>query len=149
MANPPRRMGGGQMSDLWYWRSNDRVRGPLVTEELEAVVLNQRLGDSDSVRLDGSDEWIPAADIRRMFLQSSSASPAETAAKLLQTAAARRLQGSAATGSSGAAGGLRRLTGAAGELISNAVELVTKALRASVGWLGRQGRLIVTAVGGM
>jgi hypothetical protein len=141
-------MGGGQMSELWYWRSNDRVRGPLVTEELEAVVLNQRLGDSDSVRLDGSDEWIPAPEIRRMFLQSSSASPAETAAKLLETAAARRLQASGGNAGSDGSGLLRRTAGAAGELAAHAVEMVIKSLQAATGWLGRRGRLIVTAVGG-
>jgi len=138
------------MSDLWYWKSNDRIRGPLVTEELEAIVLNQRLADADSVRLDGSDEWIPAADIRRMFLQSSAASPAETAAKLLETAAARRLKGStAASETAGLGGFFGRLTGAAGELAVSLVELVGRCFHASTAWLGRRGRLIVTAIAGV
>ena len=137
------------MSDLWYWRSNDRVRGPLVTEELEAVVLNQRLADSDSVRLDGTDEWLPAAEIRRMFLQSS-ASPSETAAKLLETAAARRLKGAAgASGSTGLGGFFGKLTGTAGELVASLMDFVTRCFQACTAWLGRRGRVIVTAIAGV
>jgi hypothetical protein len=138
------------MTELWYWRTNERVRGPLVTEELEAVVLNHRLADSDFVRLDGSDEWISAAEIRRMFLKSSGDSPAETAAKLLETAAARRLKGTADTQKSTALGGLLgRLADAVGNLAGSIAEPVTRGFQACTSWLGRRGRLIVTAVAGV
>lgn len=137
------------MSDLWYWRSNDRLRGPLVTEELEAIVLNQRLADSDSVRLDGTEEWISAADIRRMFLQSTG-SPAETAARLLETAAARRLQATASTqGPTGAGGFVGRLSGLLGDLATSFAELVSRGFHASTAWLGLRGRLLVTAIAGL
>jgi len=135
------------MSDLWYWRSNDRIRGPLVTEELEALVLKQRLADSDAVRLDGADEWLPAAEIRKLFLHSASDSPAETAARLLETAASRRLQSTSSAAKPARLSGVIEwmsdvFSGLAGGIVQFAVWL----FEALTGWLGRRGRMLVTVI---
>ncbi len=133
------------MSELWYWRSNQRVRGPLVTEELESLVLQNRLAEQDAVRLDGSDEWIPAAEIRQLFRSGTDESPAATAAKLLQTAATRRLRGASTTSHAGAAAGVwSRGAAAAGELVSTVAELGLRGLEAVARWLGARGRALVT-----
>ncbi|HVJ86663.1 MAG TPA: hypothetical protein VM452_13520 [Caulifigura sp.] len=135
------------MSALWYWKSNGRIRGPLVTEELEAIVLNRRLQDADQVRLDGSEEWLSAAEIHGMF-SGRSESPAATAAKLLETAAARRLQGGTSGSDSAGARGLSRLAGIGGSLIDRLVELASRLVRSVLHWLGRRGRLLVTVLAG-
>jgi hypothetical protein len=136
------------MSELWYWRTNERIHGPLVTEELEALVRQRRLADRDHVRLDGSDEWIPAVEIRLLFENSStSESPAATAAKLLESAAARRLRGTRAPHASQGPGGLMaRCFGLAGEFAGNIVELVTRAVDSLWRWLGRIGRTLLTSL---
>jgi hypothetical protein len=86
------------MEDLWYWQSKLRVYGPLTTEELETLVRQGKMSDSDCVRLDNSDEWIAGADIRQMF--ATTETPAEVAAGLLASAAQRRLLASGAVESS-------------------------------------------------
>jgi len=143
------------MSEQWYWRSNARIRGPLTTSELEEIVLKNRLGDADAVRLDRTDEWIPAPDIRGMFLPSSANSPAETAARLLETAASRRLQGTTGRSRTFLPGGAffggiaGRLTGVLGEIAGGLLDILTRGFRACTDWLGRRGRMIVTAIAGI
>lgn len=138
------------MSELWYWKSNDRIRGPLVTEELEAIVLKNRLADLDAVRLDGSDEWLSATEIRQLFLRTSADSPAQTAARLLKSAAARRLRSEAHAPEGTALGGLvGRLTGATGELTGSLFELAARGLDSSTRWLGNRGRMLVTILAAM
>ncbi|QDT53999.1 hypothetical protein Pan44_20260 [Caulifigura coniformis] len=135
------------MSELWYWRSNERVRGPLVTEELEALVLKQRLADSDAVRLEGAEEWLPASEIRKLFLNSAGDSPAATAARLLETAASRRLQSSLSAGKASRFRGVfERLSEMASGLASGLVQLVVQTFETLTGWLGRRGRMLVTIV---
>jgi hypothetical protein len=77
--------------ERWYWRNHGEIRGPLATAELDALIQQNRLADSDAVRLESSDEWIPAAEIRKLFQAGDQ--PANTAARLLETAAVRRMQG--------------------------------------------------------
>jgi hypothetical protein len=85
-----------------------------------------------------------------MFLQSSSGSPADTAAKLLQTAAARRLKGTTHSSKTSVLGGaVEGLTGVLGGLLGRTLELVSDGFHACTSWLGRRGRLIVTAIAGL
>ncbi|HVJ69081.1 MAG TPA: hypothetical protein VM510_13930 [Caulifigura sp.] len=135
------------MSELWYWRSSDRIRGPLVTEELEAVVLSKRLQDRDAVRLEGTDEWLPAAEIRAMF-EGSRESPAVTAAKLLESAAARRLKsGSTPRERSFRVGGaLNGVLQLGGVLFTRVAEVAGRTARATAAWLGHRSRVALTVV---
>jgi len=135
------------MTELWYWRTKGRIRGPLATEELEAIVDANRLGPGDDVRLDGSDDWVPAAEIRQLFkCPAFGDSPATAAAKLLETAATRRMQGGVATS-------VRRdnVLSRFAEVISSAAsaiaEVLVRASRSAWRWFGRTGRLWITVAG--
>jgi hypothetical protein len=134
------------MNELWYWRSKGQIRGPLVTEELEALVVQGRLSADDHVRLDGSEEWIPATEIRGLFLgETDAGSPAEAAARLLESAATRRLKGEVPTRSRpGIDGGLSRMTGALVELTGSVAAVCLRAVDVATRWLGRRGRAVVT-----
>ncbi len=136
------------MSELWYWKSKNRIHGPLVTEELEALVLQHRIADHDQIRLEGSDEWLPARDIRQLFANSTQTdeNPATAAARLLETAAARRIQAPAARSASASRPGAgSRLASGVSTFISGVSELASRALRAVFTSLGRAGRTLFVA----
>jgi hypothetical protein len=79
------------MSEQWYWRKKGETRGPFTTAELDTLVRDHRIADHDQVRLDGSDRWLSAREIREMFEQSRG-TPSEAASELLSQANLRQLQ---------------------------------------------------------
>lgn len=79
------------MNPQWFWQTNGATYGPLSTGELEELVLRQRVRDADSVRLEGTDDWLPAAEIRAMFGAAGGSAEDGTAAS-----AALRLLGKVA-----------------------------------------------------
>lgn len=102
------------MSPQWYWRTQGDARGPFSTEELERLVRQNRIADTDQIRLGQTDEWMSAADIKATFAgskePSSSETPSESAARLLSHADHARLsrQVEGASRSTALAGLLRK-----------------------------------------
>ena len=77
------------MDHQWFWRTDGETYGPLSTDELEDLVRRGRIRGSDQIRLEGSDKWLPADEVRGMFLSPDEGSPVESAAQ----SAARVLAG--------------------------------------------------------
>ncbi len=55
------------MADHWYWQTAGEQYGPLSTAELEDLIRRNRVQDADQIRVEGSADWLPAAQVRAMF----------------------------------------------------------------------------------
>jgi len=78
------------MSHHWYWQTRGTIYGPLSTDELEDLVQRHRVLDDDSIRIDETDDWIPAVEIKALFTESLEGEADETAAQSAANALSHR-----------------------------------------------------------
>lgn len=80
------------MNEQWFWQTQGESYGPLSTNELEDLVRRGRIGDEDLIQLGGTQDWLPAGEIKSLFLEgeataSNETSSADAAARVLRRAA--------------------------------------------------------------
>lgn len=78
------------MSHHWYWQNRGTTYGPLSTDELESLVRRHRVLDDDSLRVDGTDDWVSGLEIKALFAESLQGNVGETAAESAANALSHR-----------------------------------------------------------
>lgn len=75
------------MPEQWNWQNRDETVGPLTTNELEDLIRQHRVNDSDQIWLAEGGQCISGVEIKRLFTQGTSlapeVSPSEAASRSL------------------------------------------------------------------
>jgi hypothetical protein len=77
------------MSHQWYWQHHQDSLGPLTTEELEELIRQGRIANTDQIRTANDKEWLTGEAVKAMFATGpadSSQTPAQAASQLLAQA---------------------------------------------------------------
>lgn len=92
------------MSNQWYWKKHGGIIvGPISTDELHDHIKKRRVKDDDSFRIEETDAWLSAAQIKNLFQSETAAGASKSAADALASSRKLLPQHSAGTASGGGA----------------------------------------------
>lgn len=123
------------MSDHWFWKkATGETIGPITTKHLHEQIKDGLVEDEDHFRIEDTEDWLPATQIKSLFLSpNSSMSASQIAANLL--AAKKHWAIRQRTSNLQRQGLLQRIIGGATDRLRELTAPLLDRTSAAIGWV--------------